>query len=312
MNQGAMPYRSTIVGWFRSGSPRNRSRIALLWILMVAATPALFGARLNQVVPDFHATDLQGKGRSLDDFSARATVMLFWRPEAERARNAVCALAEEIKRGYSEAQLVTIVSGAHENSEIVSVVDHCRTPVTVLLDRDRSLFDSFEIIALPTVMVLGADRKLRYKAAGFSHEGIAEVAACLDQMFGRTRPETTVPEGSPEAIRRYGLALRLLKLGLKAQATDLLEQLVKDHPEYRPGWVSLGYCEIAAGEVDKSRECLEKAFNLDPKNTDVAAGLAWVCWKRGDSSEAARWASMVSDKDPNAGLISEARESLQK
>ena len=177
----------------------------------------------------------------------------------------------------------------------------------MLLDLDRSIFAAYQIVAFPTVMVLGKDRMLKYKEAGFSHEGISALTAQLDEMYSRKRVATSLPEGSPEAIRRHEMALKLLKIGLYSQAGELLRQLVKDHPEYRPAWVSLGYCEIAAGNIEQAKECLDKAFTLDQSNPDVAAGLAWVWSKKGDDAQAAKWAAMVDEKDPNFGLVREGK-----
>jgi tetratricopeptide (TPR) repeat protein len=187
-------------------------------------------------------------------------------------------------------------------------LNHCGKPIPVLLDRDRAAFAAYQIIALPTLIVLGPDRTVKYKEAGFSHEGISSLTAKLDEIYGHRQASASMPEGSPEAIRRYGLAMQFLKKGLSERAEELLTQLVKDHPEYRPAWVSLGYCRIASGKVEESRECLEKAYALNKNNTDVAAGLAWVWWKKGDSAQSEKWTAMVGGDDPNRSLILEIRK----
>ena len=289
-------------------------RILILYILifLFTAVPAAIGIDLDQKVPDFKAADMQGNIHTLDEYSGKATIVLFWRPEAERARNSVCEVDDAINPSYEGVHLVTIVSGEHDLSEIQSVLDHCRRQVAVLLDRDRRIFADYNIIALPTLMVLSPERKLEYKEAGFSHEGIANLTEQLDIIYGRKQQTVSLPEGSPEAIRRFGLATQFLKKGLHERAEELLMQLVEDYPGYRPAWVSLGYCRIELGKVEGSRECLEEAVSLDAENTDVAAGLAWIWWGKGCLEEAARWASRVGDDDPNIRLISEIqRESLK-
>jgi len=276
------------------------------------AVAAVLGIDIDQTVPDFKAADLQGNVHTLDEYSAKATIVLFWRPEAELARNAVCEVDDAIGASYEGTRLVTIVSGEHDLSEIQSVLDHCRRQVSVLLDPDRRIFADYNIIALPTLMVLSPERKLEYKEAGFSHEGIANLTAELDIIYGRKQPEVSIPEGPPEAIRRFGLAMQFFKKGLNERAEVLLMQLIEDHPGYRPAWVSLGYCRIELGKVEESRECFEEAYSLDTKNPDVAAGLAWICWQKGCLEEAAKWASLVGDDDPNSGLVYEIqKESLK-
>lgn len=291
-------------------SRNNKPLRFAAWVLALtfAGAPAIYGIQLNDPAPDFKIADLQGNERTLGDFSGKATVLLFWRPEAERARDAVCDVSKALSSGYEGTSLFTIVSGEHLRADIESVLQHCGKNIPVLLDLDRTVFAAYQIIALPTLMILGPDRSVKYKEAGFSHEGIALLKTHLDEIYGRKREMIAVPEGSPEAIRRYGLAMQFLRKGLCERAEEMLLQLVKDHPEYRPAWVTLGYRRIASGGVEESREYLEKAFELDQKNMDVAAGLAWVWWKKGDSVQSAKWAEKVGDSDPNAGLILEIRK----
>jgi peroxiredoxin len=298
-------HRNMIAGLCRPSRPVIRRVALFITAFLLARTPAVFGIAPEQAVPDFKADDLQGNARTLGEFSGKATVLLFWRPEAERARNAVCEVDGAIYHAYEGTRLVTVVSGEHDRAEIASVLERCSRPVTVLLDRDRSIFAAYQIIALPTLMVLSPELKLKYKEAGFSHEGIARLTGQLDEMYGRKPPAIAVPEGSPEAIRRFGLAMQFFRNGLNERAEELLLQLVGDHPEYRPAWVSLGYCRIALGKVDGSLECLEKAHNLDRRNRDVAAGFAWIWWRKGDRAASEKWAAMVDKNDPNACLITE-------
>jgi len=296
------PCRSINIGLFHLA--------ALVLGITLAGASAVFGIQLDQSAPDFKIPDLQGNIRALDDFSGKVTVVLFWRPEAERARDAVCEVSEALRSDYGDARLVTIVSGEHKRADIEAVLKHCGKSVPVLLDTDRKSFASYQIIAFPTLMILSSDHVVKYKEAGFSHEGISSLTAKLDEIYGRKQPKPAVLKDSPEAIRRYGLAMQFLKKGLNERAEQLLTQLVQDHPEYRPSWVSLGYQQIAEGKVEESQRCLEKAHSLDPNNPDVAAGLAWVCWKQGDRAQSAEWTAMVDGDDPNRSLILEIRENI--
>ena len=301
-------HRSMSAGLSKTGSYRMFRVAILILTLIILEVPAVSGTDIDQIAPDFKAADLEGNLRTLEEFSGKATVVLFWRPEAERARNAVCEVDDAISAAYEDTLLVTIVSGEHDQSEIESVVEHCNRPVAVLLDRDRRIFAAYNIIALPTLMILGPERKLKYKEAGFSHEGIAYLNAQLDEIYGRKQSKIALPEGSPEAIRRYYLAMQFLKKGLSARAEDLLWKLVQDHPEYRPAWVSLGYCRIELGKVEESRECLEKAYSLDQENPDVAAGLAWIWREKGNRAKSEKWAAIVDDDDPYSNLIYETQK----
>ncbi len=308
MNRVAMTYRSMINRPCRPVNRRLLHLAALVLGITLACASAAFGIQEGQSAPDFKIPDLQGNIRALDDFSGKVTVVLFWRPEAERARAAVCEVSEALRSDYEDARFFTIVSGEHERADIETVLKRCAKSVPVLLDTDRKAFASYQIIALPTLMILSSDHAVKYKEAGFSHEGISSLTNKLDEIYGRKQPEPATLKDSPEAIRRYGLAMQFLKKGLNERAEQLLTQLVQDHPEYRPSWVSLGYQKIASGKVEESQRCLEKAHSLDRNNPDVAAGLAWVWWKQGNGAQSAKWTAMVGGDDPNRSLILEIRE----
>ncbi len=275
-----------------------------------AILPGLIGARglaEGQPVPELRAPELGGAVRTLADFPGRVTVLLFWQPDNPRSCQALCKIAE-LEGAYERGALATVVSGGHEKPEIEAALKACRSQAPVLLDAERKIFGDYQIVALPTLMLVGRDRLLKYKIAGFGLEGVGEIAARLDALYGRQKAVVAAPVGPPEAIRRYGLAQQLLKAGMKAQAESLLEAVTNSHPEFRPAWVRLGYLRIGGGREEEAATALRRALELDPQLRDVAAGLAWVCWKKGDSAGAAKWAAAADDKDPNYNLVREIRK----
>lgn len=289
---------------------RSRTRYATVSLSAVTLVLAITGAPAlteDGPVPAVRAPDLEGKIRTLADFPGRVTLLLFWQPDIERSRQALCSIAE-LAAAYEPGALATVVPGPHEQTEIKQALGACRRQPAVLLDPDRKISAAFQVIAQPTVILVGPDGRLQYKVAGFSSEGVGAVQVRLDEIYGRRKTPAAAPVGTAQEVRRYGLAQQLLRVGMTAQAESILQSLTAEHPDFRPAWVALGYRKIAAGEADEAKACFEKALALDPQPTDVAAGLAWVWWKKGDAAQSAKWAAAVDRKDPNYGLIAEIRK----
>ena len=282
------------------------SRALALVLAISPATTHQRGLAQDEIVPEVHAADLAGVVRALEDFRGKVTLLLFWQPDNERSRAALCAVADLVRR-YEPAAFASIVSGPHTKSEIEQALGACPHKAAVLLDPDRALFGSFQIVALPTLMMVGADRRLKWKIAGFGTEGLGRIQANLDEIFQRHKPAALASEGPAEATRRFALAQQFLKRGMAAQGDAILRSLTESHSQFRPAWVAMGYRHIVDGRVDDAQACFEKAFGLDPRNSDVAPGLAWVWRKKGDSKRSGKWAGLADPADPHYDLVSQAK-----
>ena len=290
-----------------AGRGRLRSFPAWLAFALVPVLLAARGLALNQPVPELTAPDPDGTLHTLADYAGKATLILFWNPANARAKSALCEVAS-LAAGYQPMGMVTVVSGPSGRDEISAALSECKQRPAVLLDPGRRVFSDYQIIALPTLFIMTEDRILKFKAAGFGHEGIGQAQEILDTIFGRRAAEQAIaPTASPEALRKFAMAQSFIKFGLNAQAVSALESVTTKHPEFRPAWVALGYQRIAAGRVDDAGQCLRKAQALDRNATDVAAGMAWLAWKSGNPDEARNWSQRVSPGDPNRLLLEEVR-----
>ncbi|MBI5086089.1 MAG: tetratricopeptide repeat protein [Acidobacteria bacterium] len=289
---------------------RRRVSPARLARLLCALAPAVLASRglaENQPLPDFRAPDLNGVPRTLADYSGKATLVLFWTPANARSRSALCAAAS-LAAGYPQCNLVTLVSGDVGRNDISQALQACKDRPPVLLDSDRRAFGDYQVISLPTLLVAGADRKLKAKLAGFGVEGLGQAQTALDALYGRQKTAgAATPDAAPEALQRYSMARRFAGLGLSDQAVSTLRSVTTGFPAFRPAWLDLAYLHIAAGRSDEAAACLSKAVELDKAANDAAAGMAWLAWKRGDLEQARSWASRVPAADPNAKLIGDIR-----
>ena len=277
--------------------------------LALAAAPALLASRglaLNQPVPELRAADLAGVAHSLKEYGGKATLILFWHPANARAAAAVCGVAA-LAANYEQAGLATVVSGPAERNSIEAAVAPCERKPAVLVDPGRKAFADYQIVALPTLLVVAPDRTLKFKAAGFGREGMGQAQTALDELYGRPKAAAAAGTAAPEAVRRFAMAQKFLKLGLKAQGVKALEEVTATHPEFRPAWVALGYQRLAGERAEEAGQCFAKAMALDSGASDIAAGMAWLAWKQGRSGEVKAWLDRVPLDDPNRSILEKVR-----
>jgi tetratricopeptide (TPR) repeat protein len=66
------------------------------------------------------------------------------------------------------------------------------------------------------------------------------------------------------------------------------------------------------GDNAKTREWLEKANKIDPRDTLVMTNLGYVCSKLGDNAAARKWYEAVIKADPNGEHAARAKQGLAK
>ena len=117
----------------------------------------------------------------------------------------------------------------------------------------------------------------------------------------------------PEKLHSYGMYYekkenpeddkRFLKI-----ATFAAEQF-PNHP-YAFNDIALYYS--VSGDNVKTREWLQKAHAVDPKDTLVLMNLGQISSKRGDKSAARKWYEEVIKADPKGNDADQAKEALAK
>lgn len=272
--------------------------IPLLLILLVNQ-----GQPQTAPVPQTRVADLSGTPRNLLDQSAQAQIVMFWQPDHARARVALCEVATLVA-ARNPTPFAAVVPGVYSREEIERAVAGCANRPVVLVDAVREAFSACRVVALPTVLLIDSEFRVRLRLASFGSEALAHLRDSLDAIQGRRAGPAILPaQGPAGAAGRLEMARRLLKLGMADKAEEVLISLTKEHPGFRPAWVTLGYKRISEEEPEQARVFFDKALELDAKGMDVAPGLAWISALDGDLAQAARWVSAADPRDPNYALV---------
>lgn len=116
-------------------------------------------------LPDFHLPDLEGRYHQLGDFTAPLLILNFWSAECPWVQRCDEALLTRLVGWQGQIEYVCIASNANESAELLAEVAAERGLPLVLLDRDQTLADLYEVQTTPHYFVLDARRKLRYQGA---------------------------------------------------------------------------------------------------------------------------------------------------
>ena len=78
----------------------------------------------------------------------------------------------------------------------------------------------------------------------------------------------------------------MVKLGRYADATAMLEEVVKANPDYVPALILLGDLYNSQKNVDKAIAIYEKVIKISPDNKDAALFLGVLYLSKGETQKA--------------------------
>lgn len=146
-----------------------RFHAVLLLILGVSAIcmPASQSAAIGTKVADFQLEDSAGGVRSLQSYSGKVVVLVFWSfkcPVSLAYNDRIEALQR--KYGDRGVAVLGVASGANETpAEIRANVANLNFPLPVLLDSEGMLAQSLGATHTPGVFILDGGAVLRYRGA---------------------------------------------------------------------------------------------------------------------------------------------------
>ena len=110
---------------------------------------------------------------------------------------------------------------------------------------------------------------------------------------------------SEASSRWYRAGVRLLKLGLYAEALRFFDRALTTHPQSEVAsdiWTSIGQCQESLGHPDEALQSVDRALTLNPEHTGAFCLRAEILAGQGHyqaALEAAEHATKISPKDSN-------------
>lgn len=121
--------------------------------------------QINQPVPDFELSDLNGISHRLSNHRGKIVIVNFWScecPHSERTDKAIMSMFVQWK---DDVTMFSIASNRNESAEALREAAESRRLPTVLHDADCRVANLFDAQTTPHVFVIDQDGILRYRGS---------------------------------------------------------------------------------------------------------------------------------------------------
>lgn len=261
---------------------------AALLASLVSAQPtqALRNVKIGELVPAFAAKDLDGNVVGKRDYTGRALLMVFVRPEHEKSLVALRAV-QRVVGDYTGTKLAVLAVSTKPGAK-----DHFRQLVSkhaltfaIALDPSREIYGDFGVFLSPTTLLIDETDVLRYELAHIPPNYERRLRIHIDQLLGkisRSEHDTVLArlkEGKRESLdaseRRLALAETLVEQQKYAEAVVVLTQLRSERNSPLAAAL-LGAAYLGLGNVDEAGKCLDPVADTKPAPTRLKLALAWL------------------------------------
>jgi peroxiredoxin len=146
---------------------RNKVSSLLAFLLvMTLSLPVIAGAP-EKPAPAFSLPDGSGKMISLDDYKGQVVLINFWASWCGPCRKEM-PLLEALQQRYAPLGFTMLGINVEEDSSLAA--EFLRdTPVTfpILYDRENAVSKSYDVIAMPTTIIVDREGGIRYIHHGY-------------------------------------------------------------------------------------------------------------------------------------------------
>jgi peroxiredoxin len=254
--------------------------LSTLLLLLHPAHAAVAFKRLavGDELADFTLPTLAGETQRLSDvLGTKATLVLFWATWSPRSAEALLDFQELYARhGPQTLTVIAInVDGQEATSERTEgarlAVERNGARYPVLIDEELSVFDELGVVAVPSIVLTDASRRVVGLLDGYAYTTRFDLREKILGLIGAGRAETEPAPSAVAAYRPKGSAAKYLQMGklyLKKgrheKARKLFAQAVAEDPHYA------GACE-ALGSLLEWMERHEEAMNVQTQRAQLQA-----------------------------------------
>jgi Tfp pilus assembly protein PilF/peroxiredoxin len=286
-----------------SGNIRAGSKLIIFHVIVIASTIILslsYAASSQALLQvgtdaiDFTLTDLEGKEVSLSQFPrGKAMILVFWSTWSRKSPPLLKRF-EEFHRKYRDKNIQVV--GINADNQFISeediksirnVTQDLDITFPVLIDRGLKTFHSYNVIALPSTLVI-SDRRISYEMAGMPLVGTEDMFDYLLELAGEKPQRVVKPAYMPlhDAIANTNLARQFVIKKRSMMAFPMFKKAIEKDPRYMLPYVEMARLHKAEGNSSEAEETLRKALSLEPDNVVVMCELGYLLSDNGKSGEA--------------------------
>lgn len=318
----------------RTFAQRAMHSIGLGVILGTLATSAIGGVANppdGAPAPRIILDDINGKTVDSETLKGRAGVIVFGELNHEGTKKACGELQTVLadpRLAHGQAIPMLIIAQDAAPEVLREEASKGRYPALILHDPARDVFGEYEILVIPSVVVVDREGIVVHAMPGFSPRFKDLLSSSLLRATGQISQEqldqVLHPETAPPIDPDVARANRLSSLGdelVRHGLIELAEDRYKEALEVAPGneraMLGLGRLLIDQGRIEEAEAMYRSLRTKHPESTAAQLGLAEVGIRTGGESmdEAASTLRILLERNPNQpralyllGLVHEKRE----
>lgn len=244
--------------------------------------------------PQFSLKDIDNREVSLAQYSRKkVVVILFWATWSVNSPKALKRF-ERFYEKYKDKKLQVI--GINVDNQTIStkdvekikkVVSKLQITFPVLLDRGLKTFHSYNIMALPSTIVVSGG-KISYVLPALPIIGTENLFSYLLALIGEAPPGKVMPMHMPryDVIADTNLGRRFAQRKIYIMAYSLFEKAINKDPEYIAPYIALAKLYGLEGKNMEAEKILRKALAVEPENVVAMSELGYLLAKTGKIKEA--------------------------
>jgi len=156
-----------------------RNNPILLSLVLVVSFFAFTNSRAEELIlaPAFKLQDLSGAAVELSSFRDKKTVLLFfWTTWCPYCLKELKILNNNLKELEEEAVELLAIDVGESASRVERVVKNYNLILRVLLDKDSSVTDSYQILGVPTFVIVDKKGYIRFLDNYFPHKEVKKLS----------------------------------------------------------------------------------------------------------------------------------------
>lgn len=259
--------------------------VALVLLNSTVSSSALSSLEVGMEAPDFKLQDATRRVHRLADLQGKKlTVLVFWATWSGNSQKALRQM-QELQQKYAANGLsvITINVDRQELGEdaltgIKKLAEHQQITLPLLVDHGLQVFNSYGVIAVPSLVVVDAKRVIRRELSGYPLVGASELKQYLEATL-ENRPLTTPQEAvgyqpDKRALRLWNMGRSSLKSERTASmAEGWFKKAIAADPDFTLPYLSLGSLYYRQHKLDDARRQFEAVLLRKPDN---ALALSWL------------------------------------
>jgi peroxiredoxin len=185
--------------------------VAVLLIVLTVMSALVPGSALavnckaGLAAPDFTVRTLRGDTVSLHDYNGKVVLVMFWSSWCSRCREELDFL-KTMKVKYPELEILALNSESDKQTaadvaRIEAAVQSWNLALTVAIDEGLRVWNLYEVNALPTSMIVGADGTILFIEPNFYWASPETFDSALGSAFGIKANVALPDSGSSGGIR---------------------------------------------------------------------------------------------------------------